>query len=351
VVLWRFLSEHKVDLDERFQTGRYLTPFELESLRDFLSYNFDKWEQYDSDHFERFRTIANDRRYVVRPTLHNRLTVAAGFLSWYAEQYYEYKNYDRLKIKEMVKNIKAQRPTARGLNSNFEEKALSDEAYSMLHRVIGIESRNNPFSRDVRERNRLLILLQDQFGIRSGELLNLKISDFNFDNNKMSIIRRADEISDTRKYQPLVKTNDRELDVADWLIAEVHRYILGSRQRVKNSQKCPYLFVTFKSGGTQGQPLSISGYKKIWEALKRSDPLLSDATAHRLRHTWNDRFSETMDNSEECLTEAKQEAIRSRAMGWQDGSGTARHYNRRFITKKANQISVKMQNDFFTRLP
>jgi len=35
--------------------------------------------------------------------------------------------------------------------------------------------------------------------------------------------------------------------------------------------------------------------------------------------------------------------MRSYLMGWKEGSGTAAHYNKRFVKKKANEAALKLQ--------
>ncbi|BAN52425.1 hypothetical protein PP4_05720 [Pseudomonas putida NBRC 14164] len=42
-------------------------------------------------------------------------------------------------------------------------------------------------------------------------------------------------------------------------------------------------------------------------------------------------------------SEAEQESIRSKLMGWRKGSGSAKHYNERFVSKKANQVGIELQ--------
>ena len=47
-------------------------------------------------------------------------------------------------------------------------------------------------------------------------------------------------------------------------------------------------------------------------------------------------------------SEHEQELMRSRLMGWKEGSGTARHYNQRFIAAKADAASLKLQSQLRT---
>ncbi len=343
VVLLRFCAEFGIDLEERFRAQHYLEDFELESLRNYCTYNFDRWAGYAEVTLEPLKFVIKDRRRVANATLHRRLSVAADFLEWLARQHLKHFERETDKFQKMISFLLHSRPSPKGRNFGLVDRALSDLQHERLLAILEVDSSHTPFQPALRRRNRLIVLLEDQLGIRGGELLNIRIEDFDFSNNTLVIVRRADQLDDTRGLQPLVKTLDRELPVASWLMGEVHRYILEDRRQVRGAKKCPYLFITHKSGPTQGKALSIAAYKKIWQTLQLSDVLLEDVTGHRLRHTWNNRFSELMDSDEYDLTEAEQEAARSRLMGWKEGSGTARTYNKRFVEKQAYEASILLQ--------
>lgn len=343
VLLLRFCAIFSIDLSERFASKHYLEQHELDNYLDYCSYNFESWREHSCEPVEVLRSIVRKGQRVTSSLVHRRLTVASDYLDWLARQYIRAPNKPSEQLKDMVDYLRAIRPTPKGRNLGLINKRMSESSYAKLHEVIDESSQSNPFGAAVRERNRLLILLEDQLGIRGGETLNIRISDIDFLKSILIVVRRADQKDDTRSQQPLVKTQDRELTVAPWLMSEIHRYVIGSRQRVPRSKKCPYLFITHKSGPTQGNPLSISGYKKLWQLVQQADPLLHSATAHTLRHEWNYRYSEAMDAGGFAMTEAQQEAVRSRAMGWMEGSGTARTYNQRFIEKKAHEASLALQ--------
>ncbi|HBB6756067.1 TPA: site-specific integrase, partial [Citrobacter freundii] len=105
-----------------------------------------------------------------------------------------------------------------------------------------------------------------------------------------------------------------------------------------------YLFVTHKSGPTQGQPISKSGYNNIISEIKKTSLELSDFAGHQLRHTWNNNFSKAMDASGD-VGEIEQEKIRSYNMGWSEKSKTSSVYNERFIREKAGLVALSLQND------
>ena len=50
-----------------------------------------------------------------------------------------------------------------------------------------------------------------------------------------------------------------------------------------------------------------------------------------------------MDSMDNPPSQEEQEKMRSYIMGWKEGSGSAMHYNKRFVKKKANEAALKLQ--------
>ena len=104
-------------------------------------------------------------------------------------------------------------------------------------------------------------------GFRRGELLNLKIEDFDFAKNTVKVVRRADSDGDPRTYQPLAKTRERTFPLIPELMGKIHEYIAKYRNKVPGARKHGYLFVVHRSGKTLGWPISNSGFGKFIETL------------------------------------------------------------------------------------
>jgi len=110
------------------------------------------------------------------------------------------------------------------------------------------------------------------------------------------------------------------------------------------------LCVTHKSGATQGDPLSISSYRKVIRAIAAASPELKGLHGHLFRHGWNERFSEYMDRQEAPPSPEQQEDMRSNVQGWKEDSGTSATYNRRFVERKAHDTQLQLQEKAI-RLP
>lgn len=352
VVLLRFLDSRDVDLEQRVRDKVFLEVHELDDLRDFTqkkfvpnSVNISVRTMFSSEEW------LDDGGTVEPATQYNRLTVISEYISWIASHLIPRPSAQESKQIDAIKSqIKARRPSKKGRNKQID-RSLDEMQLEALFEVIRIGSVQNPFTSSVQRRNRLIVMLLYHLGIRGGELLNIKVSDIDFSKHQIKVLRRADEKDDPRVYEPNVKTLERTLPISEALSKELHSYVTSDRRVVPNAKRSSFLFVTHKSGPTVGQPISKSAYHKILAVVKAVSPTLFALTGHKLRHTWNRKFSEHMDAMDVAVSEERQEQIRSYLMGWKPGSGSAAHYNKRFKEEQANKAALALQESGGTRLP
>ncbi|HBB6756120.1 TPA: tyrosine-type recombinase/integrase, partial [Citrobacter freundii] len=169
----------------------------------------------------------------VRPaTKYFRLTSMANYLEWLCQILLMDLDVNQERISVFIKQIEKRRPVVKKRNAlSVEDKGLNEEQIYLLLKTIQINSDINPFITDVQVRNRLMILILYTLGIRCGELLNLQITDIDFHDGSISIRRRADEKSDPRRRQPLVKTLERKIELSDVLLKEIRNYMLNERRK------------------------------------------------------------------------------------------------------------------------
>ncbi|HEY9017223.1 site-specific integrase [Thiomicrospira sp.] len=339
-VLLKFSDEHEIDLVERLRSGVFLKLNEVDALADFCQFNLSSKVAAN-----KVISLAKVRKpRVANETVYRRLSVIAKYLEWLGILLSVSGAVDQRKLGALVKKIRSRRPVKKGRNQSLVEKGLSDEQVDLLFEIFRPESDLNPFEgKSTKVRNRLMFLMLYYLGIRLGELLSIKVKDVDFSNNQIVIARRADEKSDPRVDQPLVKTMDRRIQLKESLAAEIHNYVMNYRRKEISARKHEYLFVVHKPGPTSGQPVSKATYNKVMTTVKALSPKLIDFTGHALRHKWNERFSQLMDSMDAPPDEVQQEQIRSWLMGWKQGSGTAAHYNQRYIKNKANEAFLKLQ--------
>lgn len=345
VVFSKFLIDRGINFEERITSRIFLTVNEMDDLRDYTQL---KVSSLPSNRLKNKRCIDS----LVSPITHYmRLTTIADYCAWYANHFIRQPDLNESRqIKRLQSQIKSRRPKKRGRNSR-QDKSLDDSQLEVLFEVIRIDSEFNPFSKDVQRRNRLIILLLYHLGLRGGELLNLRIQDIDFSKKILRVVRRADEKSDPRVFEPNAKTLERMIPLGDVLIKEIHDYITQDRRKIKNAKKNDFLFITHKSGPTVGLPITKSGYYKVINVVRSVSPDIYMLTGHKLRHTWNRKFSEKMDSLDKVPSEEKQEQMRSFLMGWKPGSKTASHYNKRYIADQAKIAAMSLQSNIGVRLP
>lgn len=332
------MEEARIDLLSRLPAGYILEPYEVEALRGDLQRPLLVESQGKG-----FPTYFSQDRYISKEILHARVGVTTQYLEFLAKNFLR-NTRDSKELERLYSALKDIRPIYKKRNTIKRKKGLDEITVAAIVEVMTPGSEYNVWSDEgLQVRNRLLLALMYELGIRRGELLNIKIEDINFGSGNLSVVRRADEKDDPRVFQPLAKTNDRDLPIKASTLKELQLYIANYRRHVPGAKKHGFLFVTHKPGKSQGQPISLSGYKDIIKSLREAVPPLSDFTGHDLRHNWNDRFSNLMERAE--ISPAEEELMRSMLMGWKFGSGTAATYNTRYIERRAARFGMKMQEE------
>jgi integrase len=225
--------------------------------------------------------------------------------------------------------------------------------------VVQVDHPENPF-RDpgVRQRNAILFGLLRFTGIRRGELLSLRIDQFDLGNEPVVWVRRnQDDVHDSRRYQPVTKTKERPLPLPRSLADQIEDYIIRVRGKIGESRRHPYLFVCHKKGRTCGAPLSQAAMgTQIMAAMRGVDPEFRRIHPHGLRHHFNYEISLHIDAANEAarqqpfnstlpLISASQEMdIRAFANGHRSKASGA-IYNRRHIRECAEEAVRKIQRD------
>lgn len=335
IIFSEFCKRNKISLKERIINKSFLTLSEIESLMRFLRQRFD----HQSDNV---RKISNT--FISKRTYHYRITIVAHYLEWLCGVLHSHSGiHARNEVNRFIKSIMAYQSRSRSLKlTDIPDRSLDNKQIIELFRLLEIGSEQNPFTKDVQKRNRLIFSLLLQLGLRAGELLNLNLSDFDFRENTVFIRRRHDDRKDCRVNQPLVKTRERLIPLSDKLASEIHDYICNERELVSGKKKHGYLLVTHGSGNTAGDALSVSAYEKIISTLKKESSILSGLSGHRLRHSWNYLYSKEIKNS--SLSSHQNDQLRKYFMGWSETSGMPEVYNRRIMNETEKETILKMQD-------
>lgn len=330
VVLMRFLNRNKIDLEKRILNREYLTLFEKEELVDTFRRNFSGLKDNNK--------VLSINRDVAKGTYGYRIHTTCTYIRWLCDIIHKSNNInDKQKVTTFINGIRANKPNPNSYkNYKPKEKTLKDEQIYILFNLLEVDNTDNPFSVDVRFRNRLVFLLLYHLGIRAGELLNLRIADFDFLKKTLTIKRRHDDKSDVRKVQPLVKTLSREIPLRDDLIDAVYHYIFNDRERHSKNKSHDYLLITHGNGRNEGEPLTVHAYEKLISTIKTKDSNLNNLSGHMLRHTWNYSFSKSISKGK--LKTCSEDKLRNYLMGWSDNSNMCEIYNRKFLVENEKEV-------------
>ncbi|QIB53129.1 site-specific integrase [Pseudomonas sp. OIL-1] len=352
-VMLSFFQKRGIDLELRITSKNLLQDNELDGLRDFTQRNVRQARAAEAvNEMFTMEEMEQSADVVSSGTQYARLTTIAGYLSWLCKHLVASPTPGEAeRTASMTRHLKAGRPRKRGRNEGLSDRSLTDIQLDTLFEVLRPRSALNPFHESIQRRNRLMILLLYHLGIRGGELLNVRIRDICFESNQLKVVRRPDETDDPRTREPNAKTLDRRLPLGDTLVKELHEYIIQDRRMLGSAKNHDFLIVTHKTGPTYGQPLSIAAYHKVVAVVRYVSPTLHAVTGHKLRHTWNRKFSEKMDSMDAPPSPERQEQMRSYLMGWKQGSGTAATYNQRFVALKGMEAALLLQQKVGIRQP
>ncbi|EFD4779261.1 site-specific integrase [Escherichia coli] len=334
LIFSNFLDGRGIDIIERVELKKYLSVAEIDDL-----------VRYAKQRFDRQKIInikSTNYRFIAKRTFSYRIHVFSRYLKWLCGLVHSSKGiHAKYEVDVFIESIRAHIPRNSSLNMNeISEKSLNEEEIKVLFRLLEIGGIENPFHKEVQVRNRLIFTLLLNLGLRAGELLNLKIDDFDLRDNTLSVVRRHDSKEDGRSYQPLVKTGERVIPLSDELAREIFDYISNSREKMTKRKKHNFLFVAHCTGKNAGEPLSISAYEKVISTLKRASPELYNLSGHRLRHSWNYMYSKGIEGAE--LEYNRKKDLRNYLMGWSKESIMCDRYNYKYISQQEKDVVLKV---------
>lgn len=373
VVLMRWEQTHERELTAEFRSGRFLTVADVDSLRDFAKLDMRDWQPDGVTtsppcdgviDFIEAKVASKKPQSTIGGQQHfNRLSTFADYLEFTASVITQHQNSPSVaqEITRMVKTIRKHRP--KGLAKQFNEgRELRSPPTDLVDRFMEIGAEGdprNPF-RDpgVQLRNAVIFGVARLTGMRRGEVLSLRIDQFDLGHEPHVWVRRnQDDAHDSRRYQPVSKTKERPLPLPESLANQIDRYIFQVRAKIGPARKHPYLFVSHHKSSGWGKPLSISALNQMFERMRKVDPAFAAIHTHAFRHHFNYELSVSIDENNakaranetgselSPISEARELDVRAFLNGHRSKASGAR-YNRRHIREASDKAARMLQAEF-----
>ncbi|WP_419952079.1 tyrosine-type recombinase/integrase [Methylobacterium sp.] len=232
-----------------------------------------------------------------------------------------------------------------GRHKTFRVLGLTEDQQTALLFAVIPGSALNPFEARHQQRNFAIVLSLYELGCRAGELLGLKRGDLVLSGSRpiLTIERRQNDPDDPRSRPANAKTLARPLPVSAPLASVLETWTTKHRPVKANypgANRSPYVFV---SG--EGAAMSSNTLEYIFKRLRSVEGVPADLTAHKLRHTWNDRFSKLVDaDLAENLRTEMATRVRNFLNGWKASSTQGERYTHRFVEEKGHEMMLKLQS-------
>lgn len=120
---------------------------------------------------------------------------------------------------------------------------------------------------DFGERNNLIIELMYNTGVRVSELVNIKINDIDFENERIRILGKG--------------SYERFVFYGDYAKSSLNKYINGLRRELLNGKTNDYLFLN-----KNGDNITTKGIQKIVLNIIKETSVKTKVSPHTLRHTF-----------------------------------------------------------------
>ena len=348
-LLFRLLDQLEIDLEQRIKSKDFFELNEIEAIANLASFSRSRLDGMASNkkviNFPKVNNKERSRAKLVisqdevsKQLIYRRLTNFAEYIGWL-------ETYFHSSVKTSTKCLLRSRRPRKPVDSQTEYKSFDGEQVNKILKAVDPDNQNRIWISDyITYRNELIIYLFLYLGCRKGELLNLKITDKTppkDGTSYLTIRRNPHDDSDSRLYQPLVKTRSRSIALNQNLKKKLEIYILNHRSTVPNAELTDFLILSNK-----GQPLSINALDKILSEI--SKVVLFNVHAHAFRHTWNDKYTNKVQALIQSgkVTEDQAERDREYLMGWILNSESARRYSRRADNKRAMEVGLSIQEKF-----
>lgn len=314
-ILFCWANLREIDLVERIRSGEYFAHHEIDSLASMLRLEGNEMDGYISDarakkgvidiRTKKLRSFWDSIDSIstqVSPHNYNtKIRMICTYMLWLSSILSDEGQRKPSITRETVQKVGEKFDALLSAKKVVEpsgyfkaDKSLTNAQIKRIFDVVRTESPENPFDNEaVRVRNLAIIMTLIDGGLRSAELLNLRITDISRPTKKkvagLKVIRRQGSIDDSRIKQPNPKTpqSEREVPLENPTLKAIDLYITEYRNKLDSSENTPYLFLSHHNNPRyRGKP--IARINDITNAIRDVTGIY--LTPHIFRHTATWRY-------------------------------------------------------------
>lgn len=352
-----YFASKSIDLPERVESGEFLTREEYDDFKRYCKYKKEaEIEGRNVVNFARFSDKRLDN--LIHATQSTESKASANTVRVRLRQFIDYIGYlynifhfsnnapsvvrqnyvdfERL-LKSDIQNIRDENADVR----DPFEKTIPDDIFFKILEIIKPFSPENPWTQSGRSRNKLIVDIFIETGIRLGALNKLKISDIKegAEGTRLHITRTPNDPTDPRKLLPAQKTKVHSSSISTDTWTTLKLYVETERSKYAKANTHDFVFVGTK-GNKKGLPITNDRVYKIIKTL--SEAVKFPLHPHLFRHKWNEIFDEKATSA--GYSPAQIEDLRKYAMGWVEDSKMSIIYNNFRHAIKVHELSTQRQN-------
>ena len=353
-----YFTAKSINLPERVESGKFFTREEYEDFKRYCKYKKeDKIESKNVISFERLSAKKLDNLIcatqstegkVASTTVKMRLKQFKDYISYLYQTFhfannapvFVHQNYDDF-VRQLNTDIRSIRNNNASVRDPFE-KSIPDDVFFKILEISKPFSPDNPWTQSTRNRNKLIINVLIDTGIRQGALAKLKKSDLKEDTHgaRLLITRTPDDPTDPRKHKPAQKTKAHSSTISVETRDALKQYINTERNGYHKANTHDFIFVGTK-GDHEGLPITSSTIAKIFKTL--SDAVKFPLHPHLFRHKWNEIFHQRAKAA--GFSHSQMVDIAKYAMGWSESSSMISHYNEFCFAVTVHELSAQRQSE------
>lgn len=283
---------------------------------------------------------------IIQPEYFNqRIDRAISYFDYYLNKALSKRRFDAQHTKNLEKRAERLYTKLRDqklpVTKVSKIKGLTTIAQASLYNGLDEDSLFG-WNKYTRIRNKMIIRIFYETGIRKGELMSLTIENCHtskLGRGERPYIHTMENVKypDPRTTKPHEKTRNRIVPISQSLCDLINEYKLIRNASNKAKRQPPFLVLS-----TQGShpPLSLSGLDGIFDTIKKHLPDVKPLGPHRLRHTFFENLDRMMHRK--GYSDERKIKVKNALGGWSPKSRMSENYEKRATEEQCYEALNKL---------